>query len=73
MQIYENTPKINANIPPPPPPLPNNFSHIPPSPPIIKQNKISKIFSVDQDALRGDMLAEIRNAGGIGFLRSKNR
>uniref|UniRef100_A0AC34RIT8 WH2 domain-containing protein n=1 Tax=Panagrolaimus sp. JU765 TaxID=591449 RepID=A0AC34RIT8_9BILA len=72
-QSFDNVQKSNGHIPPPPPPPPSNFVPPPPPPPMIKQNKAPKSSPVDQDALRGDMLAEIRNAGGIGFLRSKNR
>ncbi|KAE9554710.1 hypothetical protein FO519_002120 [Halicephalobus sp. NKZ332] len=42
----------------------------PPPPPILKTQKQAP---VDQDAIRGDMLAEIRRAGGVQFLRSKSQ
>uniref|UniRef100_A0A914XY40 WH2 domain-containing protein n=1 Tax=Panagrolaimus superbus TaxID=310955 RepID=A0A914XY40_9BILA len=56
-----------APPPPPPPPPPSANS-------LIKLNgkHSSPSFSspTDSDALRGDMLAEIRKAGGVQFLRS---
>uniref|UniRef100_A0A7E5A0N3 WH2 domain-containing protein n=1 Tax=Panagrellus redivivus TaxID=6233 RepID=A0A7E5A0N3_PANRE len=58
---------------PPPPPPPANFlssnNKKSPSPKASSPSSPSN----DADKLRGDMLAEIRRAGGVGFLRPTNR
>jgi hypothetical protein len=55
-----------SGAPPPPPPPP------PPPAPLKKASnkQASPPAAMDSDTLRGDMLAEIRKAGGIHFLRS---
>uniref|UniRef100_A0AC34FKK2 WH2 domain-containing protein n=1 Tax=Panagrolaimus sp. ES5 TaxID=591445 RepID=A0AC34FKK2_9BILA len=68
--IPKNQQMSNGNGPPAPPP--------PPPPPStnlfkksnIKQSSPSSSSNVDADTIRGDMLAEIRKAGGVQFLRS---